>query len=281
MWTENTRTDHDRSDLRYASDLRDAEWRLIAPLLPGPCRRGRPREVSLRSVVEAILYVLGSGCPWRLLPREFPARSTVQGYFYRWRDAGLWERIVQVLVGRARRAQGRKTRPSAAVVDTQSVKTTECGGPRGFDPAKKVKGRKRHLVTDTTGLPLGLAVHPADVQDNHGAVALLRTLVCRFPKLKKVFADRVYRDHKLADAVAEISPLEIEIVTRTEKAGHFVPEPMRWVIERSFAWLGRNRRLAKDFEATIASAQAWIQVASLQLLVRRLARLKTQANANI
>ena len=272
MWTENTRTDHDRSDLRYASDLRDAEWRLIAPLLPGPCRRGRPREVSLRSVVEAILYVLGSGCPWRLLPREFPARSTVQGYFYRWRDAGLWERIVQVLVGRARRAQGRKTRPSAAVVDTQSVKTTECGGPRGFDPAKKVKGRKRHLVTDTTGLPLGLAVHPADVQDNHGAVALLRTLVCRFPKLKKVFADRVYRDHKLADAVAEISPLEIEIVTRTEKAGHFVPEPMRWVIERSFAWLGRNRRLAKDFEACIATAETWIMLASVQLLVRRLAR---------
>ena len=130
MWTENTRLDHDRRELRYASDLRDAEWALIAPFMPSRCRRGRPREVSLRSVVDAILYVLRTGCPWRFLPKEFPARSTVQGYFYRWRDDGMWERMLAVLVGRARRRAGRKAVPSAAVIDTQSVKTTESGGPR-------------------------------------------------------------------------------------------------------------------------------------------------------
>jgi putative transposase len=271
-WTKTTRKQYRRDGLRYASDLTDAEWKLIVRLLPKPRRVGRPREVDLRVVLNAILYLLATGCQWRALPKDFPPFTTVQYYFYHWRDTQLWRRVNRALLVRARRAVGRKPTPSAGVIDSQTVKTTESGGPRGFDPAKRMKGRKRHLVTDTEGWLLAVQVHPADIQDNHGAVPLLKAVRRAFRRLRHLFADRVYRGPKLLNAISEVGRWTIEIVTRTQSVGSFTPEKRRWVIERTFAWLGRNRRLAKDFEKTIASAEAWIMIASIRLLSRRLAR---------
>jgi putative transposase len=271
-WTGTTREHYRREGLRFASDTRDVEWALLEPLMPQPAGVGRPREVKLRAIVDAILYLLWTGCPWRALPPVFPARSTVQGYFYRWRDDGTYHVINRVLRERMRQAIGRKAAPSACVIDSQSVRTTESGGPRGFDAAKRIKGRKRHIVTDTQGWLLDALVQPANIQDNHGAVPLLRMIGQRFPRLRHVFADRVYRGPRLLNALADLGPWTIEIVTRKQSLGTFKPEPRRWVVERTFAWLGRNRRLAKDYERTIASETAWLLLASIRLLTRRLAR---------
>lgn len=272
-WTEITRAQYRRDGLRYTSDLTDGEWAVIAPLMPARRHLGRPREVDLREVVNAILYIASSACQWRALPKDLPAYSTAQGYFYRWRDDGTWHEIVAELVVLARQALGRSDVASAGIIDSQSVATTESGGPRGLDAAKRIKGRKRHIVTDTQGFLLAVLVHPANIQDCHGAAPLLRDLGRRFPKLRYILADRVYRGQQLLDALADCGPWTIEIIQRPAGVKGFQLLPRRWVVERTFAWLGRCRRLAKDFETTIASATAWILVAHMRLLTRRIARL--------
>ena len=272
VWTPITRAQHARDHLRYASDLSEAEWALIAPALPPASGRGRPRTTDLRAVVEALFYLLSYGGPWRSLPREFPPRSTVQRYFYAWRNTGLGERLNRQLVGLARQRLGRTPQPSLGIIDSQSVPTTESGGPRGLDAAKRIKGRKRHIVTDTQGFLLESQVHEASLQDCHGAVPLLRALHGARPGLHHILADRVYRGRQLRDALADLGPWTIEIVQRPPGVKGFQLLPRRWVVERTFAWCGRNRRLAKDFEASSESAQAWLTLASVKLLTRRIAR---------
>lgn len=270
-WTEITRPKYQGEGLRYASDTTDEEWAVIAPRLPPAQRRGRPRKTSLRSVVDAIFYIAQSCCQWRMLPKDFPPFTTVQYYFYRWRDDGTWQRINHGLVRHARELAGRAASPTAGVIDSQSVKTTEAGGPRGYDAGKKINGRKRHLLVDTMGLLLAAIVHRADIQDRDGAPLLLATMRSACPGLRHVFADAAYAGRKLAAALAKLGTWTLEIIRRSAAAKGFERLPRRWVVERSIAWLNRNRRLAKDFEATLESAQAWLFIASVKLLSRRLA----------
>jgi transposase len=268
MWTPTTRRQHSRAGLRYKTDLTDAEWAVIGPLMPEPALCGRPPVWTMLEILNAIFYVLRGGIGWRLIPKDLPPRSTTFGYFSRWRDTGLFGRLNHHLVIADREQVGREASPSAAVLDSQSVKTTESGGPRNYDAGKKVKSRKRQALGDTDGCAPVLDPQPADVQDRDGAVPVLRLSRRTFPFIVKAFADAGYAGDKPATATL----ITVEIVRKPPGQGGFAVHPQRWVVERFFAWISRNRRLWKDPEATLASAKAFLYAAAVMILVRRLAQ---------
>lgn len=271
-WTEITRPNYDRRDQRYASDSTDAEWALVEPFMPPTSKVGRPRRTDMRTVWDAIQYMAATGCQWAMLPKDFPPFTTVQYYFYLLRNSGLLDILNEALVGASRVLAGRDAVPTAGIIDSQSVKTTESGGPRGYDAGKKTKGRKRHIVTDTDGNLLGLVTHSADIQDRDGAPGVIVQACESFPTLTHLFADGGYAGERLRDALVAIDGPTIEIVKRPPGVTGFVVVARRWVVERTFAWLGRCRRLAKDWEASIASADAWVLVAAIRRSTRYIAR---------
>ena len=272
-WNEADRAKYDVIGARYSSDMSAAEFDLLAPLLPPPKRRGR-KPTDPQAILNALFYMIRCACPWRYLPKDFPPFTTVQNRFYAWRDSGLWSQILAVLVMEAREAEGREATPTAVVVDSQSVKTTEAGGPRSFDAGKKVKGRKRHLAVDTLGLPIECQITVAGTQDRDALAPLLKAVKLRIPWVKMSFVDGGYQGDEAQRAAFEASRIAITVVKRTDKeVKGFVLLPKRWVVERTLGWINRARRLSKDYEATIESALAWLQTALAFLIMRRLGRV--------
>ena len=276
-WNETTQGQYKRSNQRFETNSTNEEWDLVGPMFPPASKMGRPRTTDLRAVFDAIQSILGTGCQWRAIPKCFPPFTTVQNYFYTWRDDGTLVRIMEALRMRAREVAGRSRVSTAAAIDSQSVKTTESGGPSGYDAGKKIKGRKRHICVDVEGLPIESVVHVASIQDRDGALPVILGMLEKAPDVSKLWADGGYQGPKFRSQLERQGLGSIlEIINRPKDIKGFTVLKRRWVVERTFAWMGRCRRLAKDYERSLASSLAWAQLAACRFMMRRIARAVTQ-----
>ena len=271
MWKPEHRLAADRTGLRYPSDLSDAEWAIVEPLIPPARHGGRKRSVNVREVLNGIFYVLWTGCQWKALPKDLPPKSTVHDYLELWNWDGTLERIHHALYVAVREQEGREPSPTVAIIDSQTAKGAQKWlDPSGYDAGKKIKGRKRHILVDTLGLLLNVVVHPADVQDRDGALHLLRRTRRLFPFIKRIFADGGYAGGTMALVVWRTGTWKLEIVKRSDVVG-FKVLPKRWIVERTFAWISRNRRLVRDFERYATTVVAFVRLAMIRIMLRRLA----------
>lgn len=257
--------------MAYETDITEEQWPLIQPLFPVNTGRGRPMVLDLQMVINAIFYLVRTGCQWRNLPKDFPKWQSVYYYFRKWSKDGTWQKINEAVRKLERQKRGREPEPTGAIVDSQSVKTTEAGGVRGFDGGKHINGRKRHSITDTVGNLLAVVVNAANTQDRDGAKKAFSQLSAdTIASVKKIWADGGYRGDDFLNWVQEVLQSALEITTRPPNANGFVVVPVRWVVERTLAWLGRYRRLSKDYEHCTKSSEGVIYVASIATMLKRL-----------
>jgi transposase len=255
----------------YGTDLTDEQWTFIEPMIPKPKKLGRPRTHP-RRVLDAVLYIVKGGIQWRLLPHDFPCWKTVYHIFRKWTLDHTWEAIHARLRAHVRASVGKKAQPTAAILDSQSIKSDPHGGKVGYDAAKRIKGRKRHLLVDTLGLVLGIHITPADVPEREGAQDLLDHTLPWFTWLRMLWVDGGYSGPDFAEWVKSILPnLEVSVVKRTDDLKGFKVLPRRWVVERTFGWFMRHRRLVRDYETSESSAAAWAYIAMIRIQIRRLA----------